>query len=155
MKYNRVEDVSILDTLSSLGIEIKDIKRGKGTISICCPLHDDSNPSFTIYENTNSFYCFGCGIGGTVKDLVRRVLNASNEDAVKYLESKFEIDYDAIPTVEDFADSKGLDIGLLYELGWENVANGIKIPYQGFLPEDTAKRWHNIQSKNGVHREIF
>lgn len=35
----------------------------------CCPLHDEDTPSFRYYENTSSFYCFGCQKGGTVINL--------------------------------------------------------------------------------------
>ncbi len=28
-----------------------------------CPLHDDNNPSFRVYPETQSYYCFGCGAG--------------------------------------------------------------------------------------------
>lgn len=35
----------------------------------CCPLHDEDTPSFRYYENTASFYCFGCQKGGNVINL--------------------------------------------------------------------------------------
>lgn len=36
-----------------------------------CPLpdHEDRTPSFTVYPETNSWYCFGCCRGGDVIDL--------------------------------------------------------------------------------------
>jgi DNA primase len=38
-----------------------------------CPLpdHEDRSPSFTVYPETNSCFCFGCGRGGDVVDLAR------------------------------------------------------------------------------------
>ncbi len=38
-----------------------------------CPLpdHEDRSPSFTVYPETNSFYCFGCRRGGDVVELAR------------------------------------------------------------------------------------
>ena len=39
-------------------------------IQILCPFHDDrKTPSLTIYTNTASFYCWGCGIHGKWEDL--------------------------------------------------------------------------------------
>jgi|SRR5215207_874213 len=38
-----------------------------------CPLpdHEDRTPSFVVYTETNSFFCFGCVRGGDVVDLAR------------------------------------------------------------------------------------
>jgi DNA primase len=29
-----------------------------------CPFHEDTEPSLVVYKETNSFYCFGCGLSG-------------------------------------------------------------------------------------------
>lgn len=32
-----------------------------------CPFHNDgTTPNFTVYENTDSFYCYSCGTGGNL-----------------------------------------------------------------------------------------
>jgi hypothetical protein len=38
-----------------------------------CPLpqHEDRSPSFTVYPETDSFFCFGCLAGGDVIELAR------------------------------------------------------------------------------------
>lgn len=40
------------------------IKDNGGRISICCPVHAERTPSFSLYGN-NSFYCFGCNVYGS------------------------------------------------------------------------------------------
>lgn len=66
-----------------------------GTPVACCPLHDEDTPSFRYYEDTNSFYCFGCGKGGSVVQLFRLFYNRmrdtsiTHRDAVEFLYKYF------------------------------------------------------------------
>jgi hypothetical protein len=50
-----------------------------------CPLHDDKSPSFHIYPDTNSWYCFGCKRGGDTIAFIRLRHGLSFRDAVYYL----------------------------------------------------------------------
>ena len=38
-------------------------RRGKNLVGLC-PFHNEKTPSFTVYPDSQSFYCFGCGAGG-------------------------------------------------------------------------------------------
>ena len=40
-----------------------------------CPFHSEKTPSFNVYPENGSFYCFGCGAGGDVITFVRRIEN--------------------------------------------------------------------------------
>ncbi len=84
----------------------------------CCPLHDEDTPSFRYYEDTHSFYCFGCQKGGTVINLHRYFAERLNnrhvddDEAVSYLYNYFirgkNVGYidDVKPVVEDPAEIK-------------------------------------------------
>src|SRR5439155_18671309 len=37
-----------------------------------CPFHDDRNPSFVVYRQTQTFYCFGCREHGDVLSFLMR-----------------------------------------------------------------------------------
>ena len=50
--------------------------------SIRCPFHEDRSPSLKIYERTNSFYCFGCQIGGSPIDFVMKMQACDFKEAV-------------------------------------------------------------------------
>lgn len=41
-----------------------------GEEKICCPFHKERTPSLVIYSHNQSFYCFGCGAGGSPIDFV-------------------------------------------------------------------------------------
>ncbi len=51
----------------------------------CCPFHDDSSPSFTIFANGERFYCFGCGATGDVLDFVQRAHHVDIRTAAEML----------------------------------------------------------------------
>ena len=70
-------------------IKIRDIVEpicDKGTKdSFCCPFHNEKVPSMKIYPKTNSFYCFGCNVGGDVIKFVMLYHNLDFKNAVRYL----------------------------------------------------------------------
>lgn len=59
-------------------------KRGRTFVGLC-PFHNEKTPSFTVYPETESYYCFGCGAGGDVINFVKRIENLDYLDAVKML----------------------------------------------------------------------
>ena len=59
-------------------------RRGKNLIGLC-PFHNEKTPSFTVYPETQSYYCFGCGAGGDVINFVRRIENLDYVEAVRFL----------------------------------------------------------------------
>lgn len=61
------------------------LRRRGTTMNGLCPFHNEKTPSFTVYLETQSFYCFGCGAGGDVITFIRRIENLGYIDAVKSL----------------------------------------------------------------------
>ncbi len=56
-----------------------------------CPFHSERTPSFTVYPQTQSFYCFGCGAGGNVIDFLMRIENLDFRAAVENLADRVGI----------------------------------------------------------------
>ena len=50
-----------------------------------CPFHSEKTPSFVVYPETQSFYCFGCGAGGDVITFIKKISNLDYVEAVKLL----------------------------------------------------------------------
>lgn len=50
-----------------------------------CPFHSEKTPSFCVYHDTQSFYCFGCGVGGDVITFLKKAENLSYVEAIHVL----------------------------------------------------------------------
>lgn len=73
---------SDLESVISSYITLK--RRGKNLIGLC-PFHGEKTPSFTVYPENGSFYCFGCKVGGDVFTFTKLIENLDYIDAVKLL----------------------------------------------------------------------
>lgn len=73
---NPIEDVA------SAYVQLR--RRGRNMVGLC-PFHGEKTPSFTLYPDTASFYCFGCGAGGDVITFIKRIENLDYLDAVRFL----------------------------------------------------------------------
>ena len=71
-----------IDTVISSYVPLK--KRGR-TLVCNCPFHSEKTPSFTVFPDTQSFYCFGCGAGGDVITFVMKAENLDFMEAVRLL----------------------------------------------------------------------
>lgn len=61
------------------------LKKGGRNPKGLCPFHNEKTPSFTLYPENGSFYCFGCGVGGDVIRFIRLIENLDYIDAVRFL----------------------------------------------------------------------
>lgn len=57
-----------------------------------CPFHGEKTPSFTVYPDTQSYYCFGCGNGGDVITFIKNIENLDYIDAVRFLADRVGLD---------------------------------------------------------------
>ena len=113
--YIDVNDIPIKEVLTKYSRIEGEVAERDG-VKCRCPLpnHHDSDPSFKIYIETNTFNCFGCGRAGGPVDLVRMLKGlASNMEAEEFLKRDFDIDEDAIPALEVLAEKKGLSVQVL------------------------------------------
>lgn len=52
-----------------------------------CPLHDEDTPSFRHYDETNTYFCFGCRSGGDIISLHRNFTERMNGTIPSFEES--------------------------------------------------------------------
>lgn len=78
----QIRDNNDIESVISSYIDLK--RRGKNLVGLC-PFHNEKTPSFTVYPETASYYCFGCGAGGEVINFIRNIENLDFTEAVKLL----------------------------------------------------------------------
>jgi DNA primase len=84
-----LDRVDIVDVVNSR-VQLK--KAGKN-YKACCPFHEEKSPSFTVAQDKQFYYCFGCGAGGNALGFV------------------MEFDrLDFLPAVEMLAKNAGMEI---------------------------------------------
>lgn len=66
----------------------------------CCPFHKERTPSLNIFDDTNSFYCFGCGQSGDEIEFVKEYKGLTFPNAVKEVCSILKL------TKEELMESK-------------------------------------------------
>ncbi len=72
------------DITSAFGMYVTLKKRGR--THVCnCPFHSEKTPSCTVFPDTQSFYCFGCGAGGDVITFTMKMENLGYMEAVRLL----------------------------------------------------------------------
>ncbi len=74
----------IVDVIGSY-VELR--KRGRLYTGLC-PFHTEKTPSFTIYPDTQNYYCFGCGNGGDVITFIKNYENLDYIEAVRLLSER-------------------------------------------------------------------
>ena len=84
-----LDRTDIVDVVNSR-VQLK--KAGKN-YKACCPFHEEKSPSFTVAQDKQFYYCFGCGAGGNALSFVMEF------DRVDFL-----------PAVEMLAKNAGMEI---------------------------------------------
>ena len=66
-------------------------RRGRNLIGLC-PFHNEKTPSFTVYPENGSCYCFGCGVGGDIFTFTSMIENLDYIESVKLLAERSGVD---------------------------------------------------------------
>ena len=65
-------------------------RRGKNLVGLC-PFHSEKTPSFTVYPESGSFYCYGCGVGGDVITFTGLIENLDYIESIKLLAERSNV----------------------------------------------------------------
>lgn len=142
-------------------------RRGSNLVGLC-PFHNEKTPSFTVYPENGSYYCFGCGQGGDVITFTMKMENLDYIDAVRKLadraglrmpedggddrEQKLKNDIYAVNSeagrfFHSVLMSESGKAGLEYFLGRGLSLKTVKHFGLGFAPDDWYALEHHLKSK--------
>jgi len=80
-----IDEVLARTDMQSLVGSYVTLKRSGSNMTGLCPFHSEKSPSFTVFTQDASFYCFGCGVGGNAITFVRKIENLEFTEAVSLL----------------------------------------------------------------------
>lgn len=104
LAMNRIPQYFIDDVLNRLDIvdvvdsRVKLKKAGKDYVA-CCPFHKEKTPSFSVSQDKQFYYCFGCGASGTALGFVMEYDRLGFVEAVEHLSKSLglEVPLDRAP----------------------------------------------------------
>ena len=94
-----IEDIRYRCDIEDVISSYISLKRAGTNVKGLCPFHSEKTPSFVVYKDTQSFYCFGCGAGGDVINFIMRQENLDYVSAVEFLAKRAGI------TLPDFENN--------------------------------------------------
>ena len=72
------------DVVEASGVTL--VGRGRVRQGVC-PFHEENEGSFTVYADSQRWFCFGCGLGGDVLDFIQRLDGVDLPEAIRRLQA--------------------------------------------------------------------
>jgi DNA primase len=136
---------SSIDIVEYIGRYVELKKAGDNIYSGQCPFgnHNDSEPSFFVYEKDQTFYCFGCGagkkegnsLGSDIIAFVRMISNVSFKEALDILAKEVGIE------IEKGQESKELLLSRKYYKALWNSKKAMEYLLSREITESDIKTW--------------
>jgi len=83
-----IEKNDIVDVISQY-MNLK--KRGRNYTGLC-PFHSEKTPSFSVSQDKQLFYCFGCGVGGNVSTFIQKIEKMNYPESLMFLAERAGIE---------------------------------------------------------------
>ena len=95
-----VEEIKFRNDIESVVSSYVNLKPAGSNLIGLCPFHSEKTPSFTVFKNTQTCYCFGCGSGGDVVTFIMKVENLDYVGALEFLAKRVGITIPRDPVEE-------------------------------------------------------
>ncbi len=102
---DRSDIVDLIGTYVSL-------KRAGSNYNGLCPFHSEKTPSFTVFPDNQSFFCFGCEAGGDAFTFIMRTENLDYKGAIEFLAKRSGVE---LPT-DGHEERRGVSRKRVFEM---------------------------------------
>ena len=76
-----------LDISDIIGERVRLKRSGRGFVGLC-PFHEEKTPSFHVFTDTQSYYCFGCQAAGDIFTFLMKIEGLNFSEALNILASR-------------------------------------------------------------------
>ncbi|GMA54118.1 hypothetical protein GCM10025857_54750 [Alicyclobacillus contaminans] len=129
------DKTNIVDVIGQY-VQLK--KSGSKNYSGLCPFHNEKTPSFSVAEDKQFYYCFGCGRGGNVFSFIQEI------EGLSFVESVLKV-----------AEMQGVEVSEQYKN--VSVENQVDSQQQQLiqLHEKAAEVYHHMLVNTAVGQEAL
>ena len=94
MRYPRelIEEIRMQNDIVDVISQYVPLKQKGSSYFGLCPFHHEKTPSFCVHSQTQTYYCFGCHVGGDVITFVQEIEHTDFMGAVKILADKYHVE---------------------------------------------------------------
>lgn len=135
---NLKEQVNIVDVIG----RAVQLQRKGGRYTGLCPFHKEKTASFSVNEQMQMYYCFGCHASGDVIEFVRKFYNLEFNEAVEKIASEYGIQMEE-------TSHRGENLDIYYKINQEAA----RFFYKGFT--EGPNKGYAYMKKRGITPEIL
>ena len=77
------------------------LRRAGSNYNGLCPFHSEKTPSFTVFPDNQSFFCFGCEAGGDAFTFIMRMENLDYKGSLEFLAKRAGVELPVDPREEN------------------------------------------------------
>ncbi len=138
---NIIEEIKARNDITDVISAYVTLKRAGSHSQGLCPFHNEKSPSFTVFAQTQSFYCFGCQAAGDVVTFIRKIENLDYVESIRFLAKRAGV---SIPEEND--TKSGVRRSRILEMNREAAKF-----FHSQLLSSTEPKSYLVQ--RGLHRE--
>ncbi|MGL6173561.1 MAG: DNA primase [Cellulosilyticaceae bacterium] len=112
-----------------------------------CPFHNEKSPSFSVSEEKQMYYCFGCGAGGNIFTFLMQKENMTFVEALTHLAERAHIDIESFNTGQAPTQNKKNELLEIHKIAGRF--------YYYALGDENAGEVREYLNQRGIGKEII